>query len=91
MQRCFGIGDTGITARFGLIPGFADNAIMGLDYGICDGGLPFHGTGGKDGQPPVVGDIAQIMGEVALTLATQTGDTVGRHILQHGRCQAKPL
>ena len=55
---------------------------MGLDHGIGDSATPFHGTDGEDGETAITRNVAQSVGEVALPLAAQTGNAMGRNGLQ---------
>ena len=41
---------------------------MGFHHGAGNGGLPLQGTDSKNSQPPLIGNVAQIVGEIALPL-----------------------
>ena len=55
---------------------------MGLDHGIGDGAAPLHSTDGTDGETAITRNVAQPVGEVALPLATKTGNAMRRNGLQ---------
>ena len=68
LQCRLGIRDAMIAQPFRIPPGLAHDPVMGLDHGIDNGSAPVHSTDRKDGQPPVAGNIAQPVCEVALSL-----------------------
>ncbi|UFF53348.1 hypothetical protein [Pseudosulfitobacter pseudonitzschiae] len=53
LQRQFGIVHPGVTSRFRLAPGLADDPVMGLDHGVSNGAAPFQSTNRKDGETAV--------------------------------------
>ena len=79
---CPGVMDAGVTDPFSLSPGPADDTVMGLDEGIGETGLPFHGTYRQDGQAPVVQHLAQAVGEVSFPLPSQAGYAVGGYVFE---------
>ena len=64
---------------------------MGFHHGVGHGGLPFHGAGGEDGQSPIIRDVAQIVGEIALPLPTKAGDPMRWDAIKSGRGKPKAL
>ncbi len=86
MQCAFGIGDANIAQRLGLAPSLAHNTVMGFHHGVGNGGLPLQGTDSKNSQPPLIGNVAQIVGEIALPLPTKAGDPMGWDAIKGGSC-----
>lgn len=68
---------------FRFAPGFPYDAVVGLDYGVGDRRFPFHGADGEDRPTTIRADVTQTIGEVALTLPTQTRYTVRRNTGEH--------
>ena len=82
VQYCPRILNSLIAALLRTPEGLVDDPVMGLDHGIGDSATPFHGTDGTDGETAITRNVAQFVGEVALPLAAQTGNAMGRNGLQ---------
>lgn len=91
LQRRFGIVHPGVTSRFRLAPGLADDPIVGLDHGVGNGAAPFQSTDRKNGETAVTRDIPQIAREVSLALPAKAGNPVRRYIRQSAPVQFQSL
>jgi hypothetical protein len=71
-----------IPLSLGCTKELADDPVVGLDDGVGNQRLPFERTDRKNGKLPVLGQIAEPVCEVALTLTAQTGDAMGRYAVK---------
>ena len=59
---------------------------MGFHHGVGNGGLPLQGADSKNSQPPLIGNVAQIVREVALPLSAKAGDPMRWDAIKGGSC-----
>ena len=64
----------------------ADDPVMGLDNGVCNGGAPFRDADRQYGQATVAGDVEKAVGEVPLALPAQARNPVWWNAIEN-RCR----
>ncbi len=64
---------------------------MGLNHCVSYRGLPFNGTNDEYCQPPVAGNVAQTIGEIAFALSSKAGDPMRQNTIKGGGRKPKAL
>ena len=64
---------------------------MRLDHRVSYRSLPLHGANGEDCQPPITGNIAQIIREIPFTLPAKPGNAMRWNANKGSSCKPETL